>query len=106
MDDLISIDDFAKLDLRVGKVVEAEKVKGSDKLLKLMVDVKDKQLQVVAGLATKYSPEEILNQKVIILVNLKPAKLFGIKSEGMVLAAGDSSSLLTAPDAKIGEGIR
>jgi len=106
MDDLISIDDFAKLDLRVGKIIGAEKVKGSDKLLKLMVDVKDKQLQVVAGLATKYSPEEILNQTVIILVNLKPAKLFGIKSEGMVLAAGDSSTLLTAPDATIGEGIR
>jgi len=106
MDDLISIDDFAKLDLRVGKIIGAEKVKGSDKLLKLMVDVKDKQLQVVAGLATKYSPEEILNKKVIILVNLKPAKLFGIKSEGMVLAAGDSSTLLTAPDATIGEGIR
>jgi len=106
MDDLISIDDFIKLDLRVGKVIGAEKVKGSDKLLKLMVDVKDKQLQVVAGLATKYSPEDILNQKVIVLVNLQPAKLFGIKSEGMVLAAGDSLSLLTAPDATIGERIQ
>ncbi len=106
MDDLISIDDFVKLDLRVGKVMGAEKVKGSDKLLKLMVDVKDKQLQVVAGLATKYSPEDILNQKVIVLVNLQPAKLFGIKSEGMVLAAGDSLSLLTAPDATIGEKIQ
>lgn len=106
MEDLISIEDFIKMDLKVGKVIGAEKVKGSDKLLKLMVDVKDKKLQVVAGLATKYSPDEILNQKVIVLVNLKPAKLFGIKSEGMVLAAGDSLSLLTAPDADIGEGIK
>lgn len=106
MEDLISIDDFIKMDLRVGKVIGAEKVKGSDKLLKLMVDVKDKKLQVVAGLATKYSPEDILNQKVIVLVNLKPAKLFGIKSEGMVLAAGDSLSLLTAKDAVIGEKIQ
>ncbi|PKL73042.1 MAG: methionine--tRNA ligase subunit beta, partial [Methanobacteriales archaeon HGW-Methanobacteriales-2] len=106
MDNLISIEDFAKLDLRVGKIIGAEKVKGSEKLLKLMVDVKDKQLQVVAGLATKYSSEDLLNQKVIILVNLKPAKLFGIKSEGMVLAAGDSSCILTAPDAGVGEGIR
>ena len=71
MDNLISIEDFAKLDLRVGKIIGAEKVKGSEKLLKLMVDVKDKQLQVVAGLATKYSSEALLNQKVIILVNLK-----------------------------------
>ena len=106
MDNLISIEDFAKLDLRVGRIIGAEKVKGSDKLLKLMVDVKDKQLQVVAGLATKYSAEDLLNQKVIILVNLKPAKLFGIKSEGMVLAAGDSSCILTATDASVGEGIR
>ena len=106
MDNLISIEDFIKLDLRVGKVIGAEKVKGSDKLLKLMVDVKEKQLQVVAGLATKYSPEDILNQKVIVLVNLQPAKLFGIKSEGMVLAAGDSLSLLTSLDANIGERIQ
>lgn len=106
MEDLISIEDFAKINLKVGKIIGAEKVKGSDKLLKLMVDVKDKKLQIVAGLATKYSPEEITNQKVIVLVNLKPAKLFGIKSEGMVLAAEDSLCLLTAPDADIGEGIR
>lgn len=106
MEDIITIEDFIKMDLKVGKVIGAEKVKGSDKLLKLMVDVKDKKLQVVAGLATKYSPEDILNQKVIVLVNLKPAKLFGIKSEGMVLAAGDSLSLLTAPDADTGEKIQ
>jgi len=71
-----------------------------------MVDVKDKTLQIVAGLANEYSPEDILNKKVIVLANLKPAKLFGIKSEGMVLAAEDSLCLLTAPDADIGEGIR
>lgn len=106
MEDLINIEDFIKMDLRVGKVIGAEKVKGSDKLLKLMVDVKDKKLQIVAGLATRYSPEEIMNQMVIVLVNLKPAKLFGVKSEGMVLAAGDSLTLLTAPDADIGEGIK
>ncbi|HHT18899.1 MAG: methionine--tRNA ligase [Euryarchaeota archaeon] len=106
MENLISIEDFAKLDLKIGKIIGAEKVKGSDKLLKLIVDVKDKKLQIVAGLATEYSPDEILNQKVIVLANLKPAKLFGIKSEGMVLAAEDSLCLLTAPDADIGEGIR
>ncbi len=106
MKNIISIEDFIKLDLRVGKIIGAEKVKDSDKLLKLMVDVKDKKLQVVAGLANNYTPEDILNQKVIVLVNLKPAKLFGIKSEGMVLAADDSLCLLTAPDADIGEGIR
>ncbi len=101
----ISIETFASMDLRVGQVIEAENVKKSDNLLKLMVDTGEKQLQVVAGVAKKYSPEEILNRKVIVLVNLPPAKLFGIKSEGMLLAT-DNMSLLTVEDAEIGEQIK
>lgn len=103
---LISIEDFVRMDLRVGKVIGAERVKDSEHLLKLIVDLKDKKIQVVAGLARKYSPEEILNHKVIVLANLKPAKLFGIKSEGMILATQDSLNLLTASDAEVGEGIK
>lgn len=106
MKEIISIEDFAKLEFRVGKVIGAEKVKGADSLLKLMVDIKDKKLQVVAGLAKKYSPEDILNQKVIILANLKPAKLFGIKSEGMILATEESLSILSAKEAAVGEKIK
>lgn len=106
MKEIISIEDFAKLEFRVGKVIGAEKVKDTDNLLKLMVDVKDKKLQVVAGLANKYSPEDILNEKVIILVNLKPAKLFGIKSEGMILATEKTLSVLSAEGAHVGEKIK
>ena len=106
MGQIINIDDFAKLDLRIGQVTSAEAVEGSKNLLKLKVDIKDKELQVVAGVAKKYSPEEILNQKVVILVNLEPAKLFGITSEGMILATGDSSSLLTSQNAAVGERIK
>jgi methionyl-tRNA synthetase len=106
MGQIINIDDFAKLDLRIGQVISAEAVEGSKNLLKLKVDIKDKELQVVAGVAKKYSPEEILNQKVVILVNLEPAKLFGITSEGMILATGDSSSLLTSQNAAVGERIK
>lgn len=106
MKDEISIDDFAAMDLRVGKVIGAENVKKSDNLLKLMVDIGEKKLQVVAGVAKKYKPEEVLNKKVIVLVNLPPAKLFGIKSEGMLLATDDNMSLLTAEDAEIGEKIK
>lgn len=104
--DIISIEDFARLDLRVGKIIGAESVKNSENLLKLMVDLKDKQIQVVAGLAKKYQPAEIINQKVIVLVNLKPAKLFGIKSEGMVLATQDSLNLLNPGNAEVGEEIK
>ncbi len=106
MNEIISIEDFAKIDLRVGKIIGAEKVKDSDNLLKLMVDVKDKKLQVVAGLAKKYSPEDILNQEMVVLVNLKPAKLFGIKSEGMILATKDNLSVLSAKGANVGEKIK
>lgn len=106
MKKIISIEDFAKLEFRVGKVVGAEKVEGSDSLLKLMVDIKEKKLQVVAGLGGKYAPEKILNKKVIVLANLKPAKLFGIKSEGMILATEDSLNILGAEGAAIGEKIK
>jgi len=106
MKKIISIEDFAKLEFRVGKVVGAEKVEGSDSLLKLMVDIKEKKLQVVAGLGGKYAPEKILNKKVIVLANLKPAKLFGIKSEGMILATEDSLNILGAECAAIGEKIK
>lgn len=106
MKDEITIETFASMDLRVGKVIGAENVKKSDNLLKLVVDIGKEKLQVVAGVAQKYSPEEILNRKVIVLVNLPPAKLFGIKSEGMLLATDDNMSLLTVEDADIGEKIK
>ena len=106
MKDEISIDDFAAIDLRVGKIVGAESVKKSNNLLKLMVNIGEKEIQVVAGIAKKYSTEEVLNKKVIVLVNLQSAKLFGIKSEGMLLATDDNMSLLTVEDADIGEKIK
>jgi methionyl-tRNA synthetase len=104
--DLISIDDFAKLDLRIGKIVEAEKIEGSNKLLKLKVDIKDKQLQIVAGLALNYSPDDLIGKLVTVLVNLKPAKLFKVKSEGMILATSDSAEIISPNEAKIGEQIK
>lgn len=105
MGEEITIDDFAKMDIRIGKILEAEKIEGSNKLLKLKVDVKAKELQVVAGIGTRYSPEELVDRKVVVLVNLPPAKLFGVKSEGMILAT-DSAALLTPDESEIGERIR
>ena len=101
----VTIDDFAALDIRVGVIRSAEKIEGSDKLLKLMIDVGEREMQVVAGLAEKYSPEDLLERKVTVLANLKPAKLFGVKSEGMVLATGESLNILDPGDAGIGERI-
>ena len=83
----ISIDDFARVQLRVGQIVEAENVKGSRKLIKLMVDLGSETRQVVAGIAEAYEPEAIINKKIVLVSNLKPAKLMGIESNGMIVAA-------------------
>ena len=85
--DEITIDDFAKIDLRVAKVIAAEKVKKSKKLLCLQLDDGMGGRQVVSGIAEWYKPEELINKKVIIIANLKPAKLCGVESNGMICAA-------------------
>src|SRR3954454_11220482 len=83
----ISIDDFSKVELRVGQVKSAEKVKGADKLLKLEVDIGTEVRTIVAGIAERYSPEKIIGMKVVIVANLQPRKLRGIESNGMIVAA-------------------
>lgn len=85
--ELISIDDFMKAGLRVAEVKEAEKVKGSKRLLKLTVDLGAETRTLVAGIAEAYTPEELIGRQVVVVTNLKPAKLMGVESQGMVLAA-------------------
>ncbi len=107
MSDLISIDDFDEVVIKVGQIKEAEKIEKSDKLLKLQVDIGDETRQIVAGIAKFYSPDELIDRKVCVLANLRPAKLFGTLSEGMVLATGESGALLSPDEnAKIGERIQ
>jgi methionyl-tRNA synthetase len=84
----IAIDDFVKVDLRVGQVVSAERVKGADKLLHMKVDIGEEQPRtIVAGIAESYAPETMLGRKVVIVANLQPRKLRGIESNGMIVAA-------------------
>ena len=92
----VSIDDFAKLDLRVAKVISCEKVKKSSKLLKLQLDIGIETRQVVSGIAKYYTPDELVGKKVIMIANLKPAKLMGIESQGMILAASNENQLVLA----------
>ncbi|CAH0118571.1 Methionine--tRNA ligase [Paenibacillus sp. CECT 9249] len=96
----ISIDDFMKVDLRVAQVIHAEPVKKADKLLKLQLDLGYEQRQVVSGIAKFYTPEQLVGRKVICVTNLKPVKLRGELSQGMILAAsqGDQLTLATVPD--------
>ena len=83
----ISIEDFAKVELRVGEVKSAERVAGTDRLMKLIVDIGTEQRQLVAGIAGSYEPEQVVGRKVVIVANLEPRKLRGVESNGMVVAA-------------------
>lgn len=96
----IGIEDFAKVELRVAQVIAAEPVKKADKLLKLQLDLGFEQRQVVSGIAKFYTPEELVGRKVICVTNLKPVKLRGEMSQGMILAAsyGDQLTLATVPE--------
>ena len=95
-DDLITIDDFDKLDLRVAEIVQAEKHPDADRLLVLQLKLGEETRQVVSGIAEKYSPEELIGKKVITVYNLKPVNLRGIESHGMILAAGRGKKLTLA----------
>lgn len=86
----ITIDEFMKIQLKTAKVLTAERVPKSEKLLKLQVSLGSEQRQIVAGIGKKYEPEALVGKTIVIVANLKPAKLMGIESQGMVLAAGDS----------------
>lgn len=89
----ITIDDFAKLDLRVVKILECEPIKGAKKLLKLKVDLGNEIRQVVSGISEHYEPKDLIGKKVVLVANLKPVKLKGELSQGMILAASSSDSL-------------
>ncbi len=96
VDNRITIDDFMKADLRIGKILEAERVPKSDKLVKMKIDIGAETRQIVGGIGKAYSPEELVGRTVVVVANLKPAKLMGIESQGMVLAAGDVNTLKLA----------
>lgn len=88
---LIEYDDFAKLQLKTGRILSAEKIEGADKLLKLQVEIGSEKRQVVAGIAQHYTPETLVGKSIVIVTNLKPAKIRGVESQGMLLAASRGS---------------
>ncbi|HJJ27823.1 MAG TPA: methionine--tRNA ligase [Methanocorpusculum sp.] len=92
--EIVTIDDVAKLDLRVGLVVKCEKVPKADRLLRLQVDIGTEVRQIISSIAEEYTPEEMVGKKIIVIVNLKPAKFRGEESNGMLFAAGEEASLL------------
>ncbi len=101
----ITFEEFQKLDFRIGTVLAAENIPGSDKLLKLEVDIGEKR-QVVAGIAKSHKPDELVGRQVVMLANMKPARLFGVESRGMILAADGDGTVLLLPEKKIKEGTK
>jgi len=84
--DVINFEDFQKMDLRVAKIIEAERVEGTNKLIKCIIDIGDENRQMISGIADTYSPEDLIGKKLIVIVNLKPAVIRGIESQAMLLA--------------------
>jgi len=105
--ELIGIEDFAKVELKVGTVLAAEKIEKSEKLIKLKVDIGEER-QIVAGIGKVYAPEELIGKKIVVLANLKPAKLMGVESQGMLLAATDSEGVLSVltPEREVKAGAK
>ena len=102
----IEFDDFTKVDIRIGTVIEAENVPKSDKLLKLKVDTGLDKRTILSGISKYYTPEKIINKKVMVLINLKPRKMMGFESQGMLLLAddGDGNLSLMQPDSDVSDG--
>lgn len=105
---MITIKDFQRLDLRIGEILSAEAVPGADKLLKLVVDIGAEERTLVAGIALSYRPDELIGKQVVVVTNLEPATIRGVRSEGMLLAGwlkGDDSSVsLVTPDRPLTNG--
>ena len=105
---IISFSDFQNIKLKTAKIVKAEKVDGADKLLKLQIEVGNEKRQIISGIAQHYSTEELIGRMIIVVANLKPVTIFGIKSEGMLLAAkkGKNLTLLTIDSEKVASGMK
>lgn len=105
----VSIDDFARLDLRIARVVAAEPHPNADRLMVLRVEIAaGEERQIVAGIRNAYSPEDLVGRKIVVVANLAPAMLRGIESQGMLLAATDpdGKARLLAPDTDVPVGAR
>jgi len=104
-EELVSFKEFQRLKLRVARIESAEKVAGADRLLKLQISLGEEKRQLVAGIAKHYQSEDLVGKQIVIVANLEPAKIRGVESQGMLLAASDGSGLaLLAPEVEIADG--
>jgi methionine--tRNA ligase beta chain len=104
---IVNFEDFQKIDLRIGKVLKAEKIKGSEKLLKLIVDLGNEERQLIAGIGKYYRPEDLIGKEIVVVVNLEPKKIMGIESQGMLLAADkEGEPVILIPEKEVLPGTK
>jgi len=104
---MINFEEFQKIELRVAKIIKAEKVEGSEKLLKFEIDLGAEKRQLIAGIAQFYQPEDLIGREIVVVVNLEPRTIFGLESRGMLLAADDDGGpVLLKPDKEVPPGTK
>jgi len=103
---MITYEDFKKIELRIAKILEAEKIENSDKLLKLQIDLGGEKRQIVAGISQFYEPEKLIGREIVVVANLEPRTLKGFESQGMLLAAdgGENGPVLLIPEKEVSSG--
>lgn len=104
---MINFEEFQKIDLRVAKIIAVEKVEGSEKLLKLQIDLGKEKRQIVAGIQQFYQPEDLVGKEIVVVANLESRVVFGLESQGMLLAADDKGQpVILKPDKEVPPGTK
>lgn len=103
---MITFEDFQKVDLKVARIVEASRVEDSDKLMQLKIDLSQEKRQLVAGIAKAYTADELEGREIIVVANLEPKEIFGLQSQGMLLAAASDQPVLLQPDQEVEPGTK
>ncbi len=102
-----TLDDLLRLDLRIGRIVEAESVKNADKLIRVVVDLGEYgKRQIITGMRPRYKPEELIGKLVVVAAGLKPKKIRGLESQGMILAADSEKPIFIVPESEVKPGTR
>lgn len=102
----IQFDDFTKVEFKIGEVIKAEEIPNAEKLLKLSVDLGNENRQIIAGIKSAYSPDELVGKQVVIVANLEPKSMMGLESQGMILAADSDRPVLISPEVKVKKGAK
>jgi tRNA-binding protein len=104
---MINFEDFEKVDLRIVKIISVSRIEDSEKLLKIEVEINEEKRIILAGIAKFYSPDELVNKNVVIVANLEPKTMFGVESQGMILAVKDKDNLsVLVPDREVKNGLK